>query len=111
MHQAKVNRRTKRVGVKPANIDADVVKELMTTMRQMQQDQSRVIEQMLIAQQKQSDVMAAWIGMFKPPDTPNQTTGLDQRLLAREAAAESTDWEPMDPEEMMEIVKMVGTGS
>ena len=113
MHQETSNKRTKRVALKPKKADpqTELMKELMLTMRQMQQDQSKVIEQVLIAQQKQSDVMTAWLGMFKPAEGANTTSGLDQRLLAREAAAEDTNWEPMDPEEMMEIVKMVGTGS
>ena len=53
--------------------------------------------------------MMAWFGMFKAPEgQPNQATGLDQRLLAKEEAQADVDWEPLDPHEMMEIVKRVG---
>lgn len=99
------------MGIKTKKPTIDpLVKELLQTVRELQKSTASVVEQCMAMQAENAKMMAGMFEMWKPPSTPNQSSGLDQRLLAKEDAANDTDWEPLDPHEMMEIVKQVGAG-
>lgn len=102
----------KKRKAKPKTSGMDpLVVELLKTVREQQAANASIIKEVLIAQQKNAEMISGMFDMWKPPQGPNTATGMDQRATEREDASSATDWEPLDPEEMMEIVKHIGVGS
>lgn len=88
-----------------------LVAELLKTVREQQSANAMIIKEVLVMQQEQAKMISGMFDMWKPPQGANQSSGLDQRLIEKEDASSATDWEPLDPGEMMEIVKHIGVGS
>lgn len=83
---------------------ADPTHDLIALIRELSQQQQRVLEQVVASQTATTDMMKTWLQMFVPSPTPLASTSEDVRAKLREER-EIAEWGPLPETLLHEVLR------
>ncbi len=87
--------------------EQELVKELITLMREKDTQHAETLKVLTGAMTQQAQVLQSWMDLFKPPAEPLRSSTPESRATAADLRDE-TGWEPITTEEVAEALASIG---